>query len=517
MPTKTGEPEKADDIAHPPAYMPSRHALSSPHDEEIVEIKAFLAEPTLRLKDLGDEIADLQKALDKLTAERARISVYVDAHRALISPARRLPLDIIQKIFIACLPTHRNCAMSAIEAPVLLGRVCSFWRSICLSTPRLWSKIHIVEPQCPYSGPTALFEEKLAQRLETIKMWLGRSGQCPLSISLQCVLRGYGGFTTAADQILQALAPFASHWEHLMLIHPSVLGTLLDLTERDVPRLKSVELHTPVAYVMRGDSFRFLNGPEVCSVSLFGANFTAPELPLLWGRLTHLAIIEDGWYGSITNRTALQVLSRCPQLRTCRLFIDDDRNESSRDGEPIVELSFLHTLCSLQHLKLRGEFDADLTDAEFYAPLLAAVPRLESLDVNIELFSKPSLIYLLRGLPPTLREIDISNHITRGGSSQFWIGLFGDKILESLIPSPDVPTPCPGLQTVQTTFPCSFADQTLLRFIKSRSLKRVVVHFNRAMEFDIRPELQPLVESGLHLELTYPPPAVLRFSPWEGL
>ncbi|KAJ7432583.1 hypothetical protein FB451DRAFT_1479550 [Mycena latifolia] len=455
MPTKTGEPEKADDIAHPPAYMPSRHALSSPHlgtnycpqDEEIVEIKAFLAEPTLRLKDLGDEIADLQKALDKLTAERARISVYVDAHRALISPARRLPLDIIQKIFIACLPTHRNCAMSAIEAPVLLGRVCSFWRSICLSTPRLWSKIHIVEPQCPYSGPTALFEEKLAQRLETIKMWLGRSGQCPLSISLQCVLRGYGGFTTAADQILQALAPFASHWEHLMLIHPSVLGTLLDLTERDVPRLKSVELHTPVAYVMRGDSFRFLNGPEVCSVSLFGANFTAPELPLLWGRLTHLAIIED----------------------------------------------------------------------EFYAPLLAAVPRLESLDVNIELFSKPSLIYLLRGLPPTLREIDISNHITRGGSSQFWIGLFGDKILESLIPSPDVPTPCPGLQTVQTTFPCSFADQTLLRFIKSRSLKRVVVHFNRAMEFDIRPELQPLVESGLHLELTYPPPAVLRFSPWEGL
>jgi hypothetical protein len=40
------------------------------------------------------------------------LGAYVDTHKALISPARRLPLDIIEEIFVACLPTHRNCVMS---------------------------------------------------------------------------------------------------------------------------------------------------------------------------------------------------------------------------------------------------------------------------------------------------------------------------------------------------------------------------------------------------------------------
>ncbi|KAJ6594704.1 hypothetical protein B0H19DRAFT_899198, partial [Mycena capillaripes] len=109
-----------------------------PKDEEIVQIKSFIIERSLRLKRLDDEIADLQKAIDKLAAERDDLGAFVEAHKALSSPVRRLPLDIIQEIFVACIPTHRNCVMSASEAPVLLGRICSSWRAISLSTPRLW-------------------------------------------------------------------------------------------------------------------------------------------------------------------------------------------------------------------------------------------------------------------------------------------------------------------------------------------------------------------------------------------
>ncbi|KAJ7252151.1 hypothetical protein B0H12DRAFT_961513, partial [Mycena haematopus] len=109
-----------------------------PLDEEVFEIESLLVQPLSRLQDLDDRIADLQKAIDKLTEERTSLRAYVDAHRALISPVRRLPLDVLQEIFVACLPTHRNCVMSASEPPVLLGRICSSWRSISLSTPRLW-------------------------------------------------------------------------------------------------------------------------------------------------------------------------------------------------------------------------------------------------------------------------------------------------------------------------------------------------------------------------------------------
>ncbi|KAF8213683.1 hypothetical protein K438DRAFT_1550126, partial [Mycena galopus ATCC 62051] len=113
-----------------------------PTDEEVAEIKSHLVEPSLRLKELDDKIAELQKAIDKLAEERDGLGAYVGAHKALISPVRRLPLDIIQEIFIACLPTHRNCVMSASEAPILLGRICSSWRALSLSTPRLWASLH---------------------------------------------------------------------------------------------------------------------------------------------------------------------------------------------------------------------------------------------------------------------------------------------------------------------------------------------------------------------------------------
>ncbi|KAJ7252100.1 hypothetical protein B0H12DRAFT_957682, partial [Mycena haematopus] len=109
-----------------------------PLDAELAQIQGLLVEPCQRLKQLDDEISVIRKALDKLAEERSRIVDYVEAHKALLSPLRRLPLDIIEEIFMACLPTHRNCVMSATEAPVILGRICSSWRTISLSMPRLW-------------------------------------------------------------------------------------------------------------------------------------------------------------------------------------------------------------------------------------------------------------------------------------------------------------------------------------------------------------------------------------------
>jgi hypothetical protein len=80
-------------------------------DGEVLEIQSLLVEPVSRLKCLDDRIADLQKAISELNEEHSSIANYVEAHRALISPARRLPPDMLQEIFVACLPTHQNCVM----------------------------------------------------------------------------------------------------------------------------------------------------------------------------------------------------------------------------------------------------------------------------------------------------------------------------------------------------------------------------------------------------------------------
>ncbi|KAG6829833.1 hypothetical protein H0H87_009990 [Tephrocybe sp. NHM501043] len=53
--------------------------------------------------------------------------------------------------------------------PMLLAQVCSKWREVALSTPLLWSSIHIL---CSDKG----------QRVPLLKAWLQRSAGCPLSI-----------------------------------------------------------------------------------------------------------------------------------------------------------------------------------------------------------------------------------------------------------------------------------------------------------------------------------------------
>ncbi|KAJ7354242.1 hypothetical protein DFH08DRAFT_773456 [Mycena albidolilacea] len=82
-----------------------------------------------------------------------RVNTYIAAHRALIPHPRRLPQNLVEEIFLGCLPTHRNAAMSAAEAPLLLGRICSAWRSVAcqefglpLTSPCLWALVFPVKP-----------------------------------------------------------------------------------------------------------------------------------------------------------------------------------------------------------------------------------------------------------------------------------------------------------------------------------------------------------------------------------
>ncbi|KAJ7623909.1 hypothetical protein DFH06DRAFT_966285, partial [Mycena polygramma] len=51
-------------------FTPQLGSNYCPTDQEILEIQALLVEPTLRMKRLDDEIADLQKTIDRLAEER---------------------------------------------------------------------------------------------------------------------------------------------------------------------------------------------------------------------------------------------------------------------------------------------------------------------------------------------------------------------------------------------------------------------------------------------------------------
>ncbi|KAF7376843.1 hypothetical protein MSAN_00101800 [Mycena sanguinolenta] len=518
-----------------------------PTDEEILEINALLVEPILRLKGLDDEITKLQMAIDKLAEERSRVAAYVEGHRALISPFRRLPLDIIQELFVACLPTHRNCVMSASEAPVLLGRVCSSWRAISLSTPRLWSSLHVVEPLQNLVDPTsASFEGKVARRLKITQIWLGRSGQCPLSISLQSAPEpasppGTPTPSGTSMRFMKTLLSFAPRWQHIQLTAPlSLLLEVMSRSDAEVPLLETVAFHHHQGHnplLSTWGPFNILRGARISGLYIPGAIFVPENLPLQWSQLTDLTVGGHRWSVpvTLTSDALLRVISKCPELRCCKLMVHDPTAniEIPTSEHPIVELPFLHTLAIdcvarvapavstlLMRLSLPELRDFAIFGSAQDSPTLgnffARLGRLESLHIDITIFSQAPLLETFHTLPPSIRRLRISDIDDPWGQTHRGL----DEMLGVLTTSPEL---CPMLQHFSLDSGFNLSDRAVLLFITARmqgsppALNRVDINFGRQVVVDIMPDLRAFIEMGLAVFLDYLPLQMSQDSPWLGL
>ncbi|KAF9472497.1 hypothetical protein BDN70DRAFT_774326, partial [Pholiota conissans] len=95
-------------------------------------------EPLKRLKMLEDEIIAAEIHLQHLRRDRGNLLKSIQKSDKSQFPARSLPHDVLREIFIFCLPEDHLPTLSRDDAPVLLTRICSAWKGIALTTPRLW-------------------------------------------------------------------------------------------------------------------------------------------------------------------------------------------------------------------------------------------------------------------------------------------------------------------------------------------------------------------------------------------
>ncbi|TDL21642.1 hypothetical protein BD410DRAFT_828895 [Rickenella mellea] len=88
----------------------------------------------------------------------------------------KLPVELLVEIFLWCNPIGTFPLPSRDRAPILLGRVCRLWRSVSLNTPQLWAHTTIEDIR-PHNLP-------IIRNAPVLDEWLRRSGNCPLSITV---------------------------------------------------------------------------------------------------------------------------------------------------------------------------------------------------------------------------------------------------------------------------------------------------------------------------------------------
>ncbi|KAJ7479345.1 hypothetical protein B0H11DRAFT_1864179 [Mycena galericulata] len=513
------------------------HTNTTPTAIECEKIRDLLVGPREESESLTKEIARMQIDLDQLARKRHELNEFIDAHLSLLSPMRRLPTDVMRLIFAETLPSGRNSSMAPEDAPLLLCQVCREWRYLAYSIPRMWSSLHMAVP-----APSRVYD--LA---DIVTAWLSRSGIIPLSLSITpskaCTSE------TDAAPLLLAVAAFSRRWSHLSITLPIFddFRPLKSLSAQAVPILTTVLLDIS-SQRSSGSAFRrtharwkslkFLKASSLFSVSIGvgGSMADFSDLRFPSKQMVHLKIHGRRILFLFSYDTALGILQQCPALETCYLDLSGEATDL-RGSLPNVVLS------RLWHFGL-GFASPDRDVAELFSKL--SLPVLRSLEYNTDFGPSISGLPLpISGLAPTLQRLNldicmfddgIMSNLLRSTELLQFLQISGNLknapgsadtsafLLEHFGPTSDGLL-CPSLRDLSLRR-VDISDDALLAIIKARAgsdrthlsrLTHLRAELVRKMQRDIMPELQPFVEAGLDVALTYNPPSSNSYSPREGI
>ncbi|KAF6745455.1 hypothetical protein DFP72DRAFT_974188 [Ephemerocybe angulata] len=261
---------------------------------------------------LSKTISKLQSQLGALEGERQQL-------RAVLSPVRRMPMEILGEIFALVLPDVLD--PDGREMLRDLGRVCKSWQNASLLAHHLWSGLQLIRP--PEDGAYG-----------RMVSWLNRSGALPKTLQFdgsgcECTFEEVPCLSTNPDLVrLLTTGPPLDHFE-LLGIHVGCFVNWIDAVnsaKKSLPgpcpwdTLRSFRLQCP--YQLDGESFVIQHLPFVTSlniefpsdlvVGVEGDGDPMVIIPVkLLNQLTTFAI-EFDWYGT----EIFSLLESCKNLET---------------------------------------------------------------------------------------------------------------------------------------------------------------------------------------------------------
>ncbi|KAH9478071.1 hypothetical protein JR316_0010308 [Psilocybe cubensis] len=538
-----------------------------PQDHERVYIEDMMLEPVSTSQKLMAEMTHIQGILNDAQQKRRFLQSSIFYHRRLLTPFRCLPDDVLQEIFLFCLPTRHNALMHLLDAPLLLCQVCRRWKIVAYRTPRLWASLHIplpinivppatdsLEDIQSYGSHLSAFNCRIAQHCDSIRAWLLRSGSCPLSLSLHPTLTYPFDAKIFLKPYLETILDFSSRWFNLELtILTGDYSTFFaSIPYSAVPILNTLHisfvehwqgwghLHDPL-----WTSSNLLDTPNLRVLHFHHFPFQIPLLDIDWSRLTHLEIPDqrNSWQSKgLTINETYTLFSRCRNLRHCSVDVEDTPDAkcsgddvSLRYLESLDIVDAAHALPTLfntvhfpflRSIVFHTLFRPSMTRR---SPLIALLSQYRNTDilaltVNIQMLTLNDWMDVVL-LTPNMERFS-STSCRRGPSDEqaIWLRTMKNFPVDFAAASikmltPDISGHCVWAQLTSIDLGSvrRLLDEHVIDFLikrmesadkgKAKRFKRINIDFLRDQEEDIIQYLTRYmeIEDGLELHFSYPP------------
>lgn len=295
---------------------------SAPPDDQRDHVRSLLTEPKAELEAVEEDITRLQARLADIQRRKRELTSYVEDLGALLSPIKRMPPEIMARVFDFCGDIHArgpHCEPSR-RAPLLLGSVCRSWRSLSLALPRLWTALYL---DLPTSGT-------LDKQEEILHAWIHRSRPFPISLWL------WNDFLTDdvpvpfLRPLSRIIADNAERWRAIFVHFPAATRDwdYFDALVRcQLPALEELEISpqcTPWA------PFRPEFMPRLKELQIPAGAMPDSHRTLPWTQLTQLTL--RGGYRPADIEELLGILTYAPHLSHLHVEITQYKCETKWDG-----------------------------------------------------------------------------------------------------------------------------------------------------------------------------------------
>ncbi|KAH7924995.1 hypothetical protein BV22DRAFT_1034505 [Leucogyrophana mollusca] len=352
--------------------------------KHVERIKISLEERQKELAAVILEAIRLQKVVSETEKSQAIVESLIAELRATSAPVKRMPPEVMSHVFEHCLPERCNSANDLYNrrgtrhlAPVLLGRVCSSWRTISQRSPHLWCDLSLAIRE---RGDV---DDEYTHKVTIPKLltWLRNSGSLPMSLLLHLRFRRP---SAALTSVLNTVTAHAARWSTLCIeVENSqmVFRAIAEMFQKPFPSLTFLKIldsgcksysdadhgtdATPIVFRLDSSPLRKLR------LSLDGLD--VGHSCARWALITHLSFYA-GWTGQASPVTSyLAILAQCSSLESCVLTLEviDDIPAS----QPIV-------LPQLQSLHLRFLEDVGENSVVVYFLGSLTTPRLRVLIIH---------------------------------------------------------------------------------------------------------------------------------------